>query len=142
METILRAEVLSQTGRPNEAIAETKLTLEMDPLSLDNNDTLGLKFFLTRELDRAIEQERKVLELDPNFIEAYYFRGAAYLKKSMYEEGMAELPSTMALDQSIRPQRASQSSRTRPSFQDFHEVLMRDRCVRKSANVLKVLPKK
>jgi tetratricopeptide (TPR) repeat protein len=58
---------------------------------------LGLEFFLTRKYDRAIEQERKVLELDPNFIEAYYFRGVAYLKKSMYKEGMAEFEKGVAI---------------------------------------------
>jgi tetratricopeptide (TPR) repeat protein len=86
----LHAEVLWQTGQLNEAIAETKLTLELDPLSLDNNDTLGVEFFLARQYDQAIEQERKVLELDPNFIDAHYFRGVSYLKKSMYNEGMTE----------------------------------------------------
>jgi TolB-like protein/DNA-binding winged helix-turn-helix (wHTH) protein/tetratricopeptide (TPR) repeat protein len=93
----LHAEVLWQTGRLNEAIAETKLTLELDALSLDNNDILGVEFFLAREYDRVIEQERKVLELDPNFIDAYYFRGVAYLKKSMYKEGMAEFEKGVAI---------------------------------------------
>ena len=93
----LHAEVLWQTGRLNEAIAETKLTLELDPLSLDNNDALGLEFFLARQYDRAVEQERKVLELDPNFIEAYYFRGVAYLNKSMYREGMVEFEKGVAI---------------------------------------------
>ena len=86
----LHAEVLWQTGRLNEAIAETKVTLELDPLSIDNNDTLGVEFFLARQYDQAIEQEGKVLELDPTFIDAYYFRGMSYLKKSMYNEGMTE----------------------------------------------------
>ena len=86
----LHAVVLWQTGRLDEAIAETKRTLELDPLSLDNNVTLGLEFFLARKYDQAIEQEGKVLELDPNFILAYYFRGVSYLKKSMYKEGMAD----------------------------------------------------
>jgi tetratricopeptide (TPR) repeat protein len=86
----LHAVVLWQTGRVNEAIAETKLTLEHDPLSLDNNVTLGLEFFLARQYDQAIEQEGKVLELDPNFIDACYFRGVSYLKKSMYKEGMTD----------------------------------------------------
>jgi TolB-like protein/DNA-binding winged helix-turn-helix (wHTH) protein/Tfp pilus assembly protein PilF len=86
----LHAEVLWQTGRLDEAIAETKLTLELDPLSLDANNDLGLEFFLARQYDQAIEQEGKVLELDPNFTEAYYFRGMSYLKKSMYTEGMAD----------------------------------------------------
>jgi Tfp pilus assembly protein PilF len=52
--------------------------------------TLGLEFFLARQYDQAIEQQGKVLELDPNFIDAYYFRGVSYLKKSMYKEGMGE----------------------------------------------------
>jgi TolB-like protein/DNA-binding winged helix-turn-helix (wHTH) protein/tetratricopeptide (TPR) repeat protein len=93
----LHAEVLWQTGQLNEAIAETKITLELDPLSLDNNDTLGVEFFLARQYDQAIEQDGKVLELDPNFIDAYYFRGVAYLKKSMYKEGMAEFEKGVAI---------------------------------------------
>ena len=32
----------------------------------------------------------KVLELDPKYILAYYVRGVAYVKKSMYKEAMAE----------------------------------------------------
>jgi Tfp pilus assembly protein PilF len=86
----LHAEVLWQTGRLDEAIAEIKLTLEFDPLSINENATLGIAFFLARQYDRAIEQEAKTLELDPNFAPAYYFRGIAYSKKSMYREGMAE----------------------------------------------------
>ena len=51
---------------------------------------MGLEFFLARQYDQAIEQEGKVLELDPNFILAYYFRGVSHIKKSMYKEGMAD----------------------------------------------------
>jgi tetratricopeptide (TPR) repeat protein len=93
----LHAVVLWQTGRLDEAIAETKRTLELDPLSLDNNVTLGLEFFLARQYDQAIEQEGKVLELDPNFILAYYFRGVSYLNKSMYKEGMADFEKGVAI---------------------------------------------
>jgi TolB-like protein/Tfp pilus assembly protein PilF len=93
----LRAEVLWQTGRLDEAIAETKRTLELDPLSLDSNNTLGLEFFLARQFGQAIEQEGKVLELDPNFIPAYYFRGVSYLKKSMYKESMVDFSKGVAI---------------------------------------------
>jgi TolB-like protein/DNA-binding winged helix-turn-helix (wHTH) protein/Tfp pilus assembly protein PilF len=93
----LHAEVLWQTGRMDEAIAEMKLTLELDPLSINNNDTLGIAFFLARQYDRAIEQGAKTLELDPNFVEAHYFRGIAYLKKSMYREGMVEFEKGVAI---------------------------------------------
>jgi TolB-like protein/Tfp pilus assembly protein PilF len=93
----LHAEVLWQIGRLDDAIAETKLTLELDPLSLDTNNDLGLEFFLARQYDQAIEQEGKVLELDPNYVVAYYFRGVAYLKKSMYKEGMREFEKGVAI---------------------------------------------
>jgi len=91
------AEALWQTGRLDEAIAETKLTLVLDPLSLSNNLNLGQEFFLARQYDQVIEQERKTLELDPNFIEAYYFRGMAYLKKSMYKEAMRDFEKAVAI---------------------------------------------
>jgi len=93
----LHAEVLWQTGRLYEAIAETKLSLELDPLSLDNNDTLGVGFFLARQYDQAIEQEGKVLELGRTFFDAHYFRGVAYLKRSMYTEAMAEFEKGVAI---------------------------------------------
>jgi TolB-like protein/DNA-binding winged helix-turn-helix (wHTH) protein len=93
----LRAEVLWQTGRLNEAIAETNLILDLDPLSLDSNSTLGLEFFLARQYDQAIAQEGKVLELDPNFIDAYYFRGMAYIQKSMGREAMEEFDKGAAI---------------------------------------------
>ncbi|HZV87505.1 MAG TPA: winged helix-turn-helix domain-containing protein [Candidatus Binatus sp.] len=93
----LHAEVLWQTGRLNEAIAETKRILELDPISLGNNVDLGVEYFLARQYDQVISQERKVLELDPNYIEAYYFRGISYLKKSMLEEGKADLEKGLAI---------------------------------------------
>jgi TolB-like protein/DNA-binding winged helix-turn-helix (wHTH) protein/Tfp pilus assembly protein PilF len=93
----LHAEVLWQTGRLNEAIAESKANLELDPISLGNNVDLGVEYFLARQYDRAVEQERKVLELDPNYVDAYYFRGIAYLKKSMYKEGKADLEKGVAI---------------------------------------------
>jgi tetratricopeptide (TPR) repeat protein len=93
----VHAEVLWQTGRLNEAIAESKGNFELDPISLGNNVDLGVEYFLARQYDQVIAQERKVLELDPHYIEAYYFRGIAHLKKSMYNEGMADLERGVAI---------------------------------------------
>ena len=39
----------------------------------------------------------KLLELDPNFIDAYYFRGMAYSKKFMYKEAMQEFGKGVAI---------------------------------------------
>jgi Tfp pilus assembly protein PilF len=51
---------------------------------------LAFTFFLARRYDQATEQGAKILELDPKFISAYYIRGVAFVKKSMYKEAMAE----------------------------------------------------
>ena len=77
-------------GRLEEAIAEDKRALELDPLSLPINAILGVTFYDARQYDQAIEQERKTLELDPNFTLAHIVLGFAYLQKSMYKEGIAE----------------------------------------------------
>jgi len=55
----LHAEVLWQTGRLNEAIAESKGNLELDPVWLGNNVDLGVEYILARQYDQAIAQERK-----------------------------------------------------------------------------------
>ena len=54
-------------GRHEEAIAEKKRAVELDPLSLVMNRSLGWTFYFARHYDAAIEQYRKTLELDPNF---------------------------------------------------------------------------
>ncbi|MGB2888579.1 MAG: tetratricopeptide repeat protein, partial [Candidatus Acidiferrales bacterium] len=77
-------------GRSEEAIAEVKRALELDPLSLIINRTLGQVFYLARQYDQAIEQLRKTLEFDPSFVRAHSFLGLAYIQKFMYKEGIAE----------------------------------------------------
>jgi tetratricopeptide (TPR) repeat protein len=58
---------------------------------------LGAEFLSARQNDQAIEQERKTLEMDPNFITARLFLGYAYLQKSMYREGTAEFEKALAI---------------------------------------------
>jgi tetratricopeptide (TPR) repeat protein len=57
---------------------------------------LGTTFYSARQYDQAIEQERKTLELEPNFIPALDTLGMAYVQKSMYGEGMAEFEKLLA----------------------------------------------
>ena len=52
---------------------------------------------MARRYDEAIEQAAKILELDPNYISAYYVRGVAYVKKSMYKETMAEVEKAVSI---------------------------------------------
>jgi TolB-like protein/DNA-binding winged helix-turn-helix (wHTH) protein/Tfp pilus assembly protein PilF len=91
------AEVLWTTGRMDESIEESKRALELDPLSIEYNNDLGFEFLLSRRYDQAIEQGARTLELDPKYISGYYLRGVAYLKKSMFKEGMSEVEKAAAI---------------------------------------------
>ena len=88
---------LALMGRQNEAIAEKKLALELEPLSLIVNFELGLGFYFNRDYDHAIEQLRKTLELEPNFPPANNFLPAAYEQKRMYAESLASFTKANSL---------------------------------------------
>ena len=47
--------------------------------------------------DQAIEQERKTLELDPNFNQALVELGLVYVQKSIFKEGIAEFEQALAI---------------------------------------------
>jgi tetratricopeptide (TPR) repeat protein len=87
---------LRTTGRLEEAIAEEKRAVELDPLSLIGNRELGFAFYMARQYDLAIEQFRKTLELDPNFTLTREYLGSAYLQKNMYLEALTEFRKAFA----------------------------------------------
>ena len=76
---------------------ELKLALELDPLSLLINGNLGIVFYLARQYDQAIEQERKTLDLDANFIVPHWYLGSSYVQKSMYKEAIAEFEKALVI---------------------------------------------
>lgn len=82
---------LSVVGHHGDAIAEAELARKLDPLSLNANNDLGMAYCFAREYDRAIEQLRKTLELEPKFFRSYLFLAATYMPMGMYEEALAEL---------------------------------------------------
>jgi tetratricopeptide (TPR) repeat protein len=88
---------LAHTGRSDEAIAEARRALELDPLSLQTNFAVVWAFICARHYDQAIEQSRKVLEIDPNYAWAYFWMGVAYQGKGAYEEAISELKKAVSL---------------------------------------------
>jgi tetratricopeptide (TPR) repeat protein len=75
--------------RPEEAIVEERLAVELDPLSAGLNARLGSKLSLWSDYDRALEQLQKALELDPNLVFTNMALAATYARKGMYQEGLA-----------------------------------------------------
>jgi tetratricopeptide (TPR) repeat protein len=52
-------------GRADEAIAVTKRTLELDPLSPQSAVTVAVSYYFARQYDRALEQAQRAVKLDP-----------------------------------------------------------------------------
>jgi len=75
----------------DEALADAKRALELDPLSLPINQNLGDVYGFLRQDDKAIDQFFKTIEIDPNFPSVHYSLGVQLLVDGRYEEGFAEL---------------------------------------------------
>jgi len=91
------AELLSQQGRHDEAIAEIRRAQELDPLSLIINAIAGRILLFAGKVDPAIEQLKKTLEIDPNFSLANYDLGKAYLRKQRLSQAIAEFQKSVNL---------------------------------------------
>jgi len=88
---------LAETGRAQEAVYESQRAQELDPLSLIINTTVGWSFYLARDYDRAIEQYRKTLDLNPNWAPGHCFLGNSYLAQGRYVEAIPELEKAVEL---------------------------------------------
>lgn len=80
---------LAARSRAPEAQAESRRAQDLDPLSISTQVTAGFVLYFTHDFDKAIEQCRRVLELDPNSAGAYDCLGSSYLATGMYEQGIA-----------------------------------------------------
>lgn len=83
-------ELLRGRGRFDEALVELKRAQALDPLSPIMNSSLGISYYYAREYDLVIEQNRKALELDPDFTPAHFGLGLALEQKEMYSDAIAE----------------------------------------------------
>ena len=82
----------------DEAIAKLKRALELDPLSLAINNSLGRAYYYARRYDLAIEQLRKTIEMDQNFYAAHNSLGLVYIFKGEISKGIDQLQQAMRLD--------------------------------------------
>lgn len=62
--------LLSGLGRHEEALAEVRLAMELDPLSLITLAAAGGAHFYARRYEEAVALHRRTLEIDPEFIPA------------------------------------------------------------------------
>src|SRR5205814_8504687 len=85
------SDVLLGLGRFDEAIAECRRAVELDPLSPIINTDLGATLYLARRFDEANAQLRKTLEIDPTFVNAHYYLGLILQQKGDLPGAIAQL---------------------------------------------------
>jgi TolB-like protein/Tfp pilus assembly protein PilF/class 3 adenylate cyclase len=92
---------LTALGRFDEAIAEGKRAIELDPLSPVINADLGQNLSNARRYDEAIAQLRKTLEIDPTFYYAHFTLGIALQLKGDVPAAIAEYRKAQELSDNL-----------------------------------------
>jgi eukaryotic-like serine/threonine-protein kinase len=88
---------LTRLGRFDEARAELKKAQDLDPLSLLINTSAGRELYFARQYPAAIEQFRKTLDMDRNFVPAQHGIELAYAQNGMFREAVAERQKVLTL---------------------------------------------
>jgi TolB-like protein/Tfp pilus assembly protein PilF len=91
------AECLALLGRFDEAFAEIAHARQLDPLSLIIATDNGAILYFSRQYDRAIEQFRAVLDMEPNFPRAHML-AFVYVGKGSYAQAIADLEKWRRID--------------------------------------------
>ena len=88
---------LSQIGVHDEAIAETRRALQLDPLSVGISSALGLRLYFARRYEQAIKQFADALELDSNHALAHLWLGQTYEQKGNHKQAIIEIQKAVTL---------------------------------------------
>jgi len=84
-------------GKFDDALSEIDIALNLDPISLILNTTIGLINYYAAHYDIAIEYLQKALEMEPNFAIANYFLGQVYVQKSMFKNAIDQFQKALKL---------------------------------------------
>ena len=93
------AELLSGTGRPDEAIRALKDILAVDPGSAEGHMLLGLAYRTAGApefMGEAVAELRQALALDPTFVPARFYLAHIYLDLGRFERAREELDAALA----------------------------------------------
>jgi tetratricopeptide (TPR) repeat protein len=94
---------VANLDRFDEAVAEIKRALELDPLSVIINADVGSVLCTVRRYGEAIDQLRKTLEMDPGFYYAHWNLGVALELEGSPKEASAEYQKAVALSDDPLP---------------------------------------
>jgi adenylate cyclase len=81
----------SLMGRHEEAIAELRRAVELDPVAVLYLSDLGWVYYMAHRYEPAIESFQRALELEPGAVDAHKGLGEVYVQKGMYNEAIAHM---------------------------------------------------
>jgi tetratricopeptide (TPR) repeat protein len=82
-------------GRLNDGLAALQAGAERDPVSLMVNTQLACGLYMARRYAEADESCSLVLEMDPNFWPARYFRGLTYEQQGKFAQAVRDLQAAL-----------------------------------------------
>ncbi len=85
------AEYLAAIGRPEEALQSAKRAQQLDPLAVPVNRTVGWVLYFGRRYDEAIEELRKTLAMNADFLGARLVLWWAYIAKGAHDQALADI---------------------------------------------------
>ena len=88
---------LLPAGRVEESLEESIRARELEPLDLGINTHLGWHFLYSGDFDRAVEQCRFTIEIDPSFFYAHFYLGMALEQRGDPAGALAELEEAVRL---------------------------------------------
>jgi len=90
--------LMSTMGRHDEAIALGKRAIQRDPAELGKRMVTAALLEHARRYDEAIEQVQIVLDLNPNFLNAYRRISEVYELKGLYEDAVSAYQKFLTLE--------------------------------------------
>ena len=84
---LLYPDLLLIKGRTEEALAMSKMSFDLDPLSARTGKALAHTYYFAGKYDQALEQSKKTLELFPNY--HFIFLGPIYEQKGKRDQSIA-----------------------------------------------------
>jgi TolB-like protein/DNA-binding winged helix-turn-helix (wHTH) protein/Tfp pilus assembly protein PilF len=95
------AEYLAWRGRFDEALRESDIARQLDPLSLIIASDHGAILYYSRRYQQAIDQCRKVLDVEPSFPRAHIIV-FAYAQMAKFPEALADIAQLQQSDDAAR----------------------------------------
>jgi TolB-like protein/DNA-binding winged helix-turn-helix (wHTH) protein/Flp pilus assembly protein TadD len=93
---------LAARGRFEESVHEIAIARRLDPMSLPIRTAEGAESYMARRYNDALGELSRIVEIEPNYANAYLYRGLTYEQQGKWKEAIADLETSAKLDDSLR----------------------------------------